>query len=449
MIAPARQAAFRILLHIATTDAHSDELLRGGAVDALSSQDRNLTTTLVLGTLRWQLALDEEIRRLLARPDIRLSPEPATALRMGAYQLLYLDRVPAHAVIHDSVELVKLGPERGAAGLVNVILRRIGRGSERRLQIAASALLAHPAWMVERWARRYGPAIAERICWWDQEPAVTTLRVEPNADVTGLETEPGAFLACARRVVRGDAGRSATVRAGQVRMQDEASQLVAEIAAADWPSVRGGPAQNDSLRVLDTCAAPGGKTAILLQRLPKALVTAVDVSRKRLESVRKLAGHERLNLEAADAAKLDLRPEWDRILCDVPCSGTGTLARNPEIRLRLAEDDLERQQIRQVAILRAALRGLAPAGRLVYSTCSLEPEENEDVIAAVLREVPEFRVVPVSRILDDLTMRSVITADGRDRLRSAVEGDFLRTIPGVHPCDGFFAAVLERVQQAS
>lgn len=432
MIAPARQAAYRILLQVATTDAHSDDLLRSPAVDALSPQDRNLTTTLVLGTLRWQLALDAPIRGLLARPDAKLSPEASTALRMGAYQLLHLDRVPPHAVINDSVELIKRGPERSAAGMVNAILRNIARSGAQK----SSPSAAHPAWMVERWTRHYGPEAAEAICRWDQEPAPITLRAAPNADLPNLETEPGTFLTSARRLLCGDA--AAAVRAGRARIQDEASQLVAEIAAAPIA------AEARVAKVLDTCAAPGGKTAILLERLPQAQITAVDVSRKRLDAMQKLLGPlgDRLAWEAADAAALNLRPEWNRILCDVPCSGTGTMARNPEIRLRLAETDLQRQQARQIAILRAALAGLAPGGRLIYSTCSLEPEENEDVVAAVLRTVPGFRIVSVAPILDELAASGALTAEGRERLRSDV--DFLRTIPGIHPCDGFFAAILER-----
>jgi 16S rRNA (cytosine967-C5)-methyltransferase len=448
MIAPARQAAYQILFEIETTDAHSDELLRGREVDALSVQDRNLTTVLVLGTLRWQLALDTQIRDLLARPKTNLSPEAATALRMGAYQLLYLDRVPAHAAIHDSVELVKHGRERGASGMVNAVLRKVGRTAEHKPQSSSAAALAHPAWMVERWARRYGQAVAERICSWDQEPAGAALRVaDPDTGFADLDTEPGAFLTCARRVVRGDPGRSAAIRAGQARIQDEASQLVAEIAAA----VKHLRLDGQPPRVLDTCAAPGGKTAILLERLPRAQVTAVDVSPRRIDSMRKLLGpaSDRLTFEAADAAKLQLRPEWDRILCDVPCSGTGTMARNPEIRLRLEEADLRRQQARQSEILHAALPGLAAGGRLIYSTCSLEPEENEDVIAAALRWAPGFHVISVAKILDDLAANGVLMPDARGRLRSAAAGNFLRTLPGVHPCDGFFAAVLERRQQTS
>src|ERR1700723_579251 len=157
MIAPARHFSYRILQQIATSDAHSDELLRMPEVDALSAQDRNLTTTLVVGTLRWQLALDARIQALLARPNAKLSIEAATALRMGAYQLVHLDRVPAHAVINDSVELVKQSPQSGAAGMVNAVLRKIAAQGKFQPPAALrsakqiAAAWAHPEWMVERW----------------------------------------------------------------------------------------------------------------------------------------------------------------------------------------------------------------------------------------------------------------------------------------------------------
>ncbi len=443
MIAPARRIAYRILFHVATTDAHSDDLLRSAEVDALSAQDRALATTLVLGTLRWQLALDAQVQALLARPEARLSAEAAVALQMGAYQLLHLDRVPAHAVIHDAVELVKEGKERGAAGMVNAVLRRVGRpggGDSRGIDPAVGA---HRAWMVQRWVRRYGVEAAEAICRWDQEPAAATLRVMQGFEPADLETEAGYFLTSARRVIRGDAaGSSASVR--RFRVQDEASQLVAEVAAG---------AVEGAVRVLDLCAAPGGKTAVLAERLPQAEITAVDISRKRLESMVLAAragrfatgGENRLDFLLADATKMELKPEWDLILCDVPCSGTGTMARNPEIRVRVTEADLARQHARQAAILRAGLRGLKAGGRLVYSTCSLEPEENEEVVAEVLRAADGFEVAPIAPMLDQITKSGVVTAQGRARLGSAIERSFLRTIPGMQPCDGFFAAVVERI----
>lgn len=444
MIAAARSVAFRILLRVTTTDAHSDELLHSPEVDALSAADRNLTTTLVLGTLRWQLALDAQIRPLLSRPRMKLAAETATTLRMGAYQLLHLERVPAHAIIHDAVELVKSGKERGAAGMVNAVLRKIAAeprwtapGPLASVQEIAT-VWSHPEWMVQRWSRRYGSKAAEAICRWDQAPAGVTLRLKSGeASLAGLEVAPGVFLNKARRLLRGDPGPA--LRSGKVRILDEASQLVAEIAAAARPEAE---------RVLDTCAAPGGKTAILAERLPGSRITAVDVSRQRAaEMERMLAAPLRntIRVEVADAAQLQLKPEYDVILCDVPCSGTGTMARNPEIRARIEPTELKRQQARQIAILRAALKGLMSGGRLVYSTCSLEPEENEAVIDAILRGAGSMRVVPVAEILDQLAGSGVLTESGRELLRSATDGMALRTIPGVHPCDGFYAAILEPI----
>lgn len=445
MIAPARLVSWRILVRMDTTEAHADDLLRTPEVDKLSTQDRNLTTTLVLGALRWQLALDARIRPLLARPEATLSPEVSAALRIGAYQLLWLDRVPVHAVLHDSVELVKQSKERGAAGMVNAVLRKVA--SQERATVAMraasaqeiAAAWAHPAWMVKRWAETYGLPAAEAICRWNQTPPPVAIRIaEDAADLSVPEVEPGALLSCARRVVRGDVGRSEAQRAHQIRIQDEGSQLVAEIAASVAPGAKS---------VLDACAAPGGKTSILAERLPAAKITAVDVSRKRLESMRKVIPGEvyaRLRFQVADAAALRLEPENHLILCDVPCSGTGTIARNPEIRFRVDEAEMARQHDRQVAILQNALAGLAPEGRLIYSTCSLESEENEAVVEEVLRNLSGFQVLPIEPALDDLAARGILTAAGREVLGSATSDSFLRTIPGRHPCDGFFAAILAR-----
>ena len=444
MIAPARRVASGILFRIGTKGAHSDDLLRSREVDALSAQDRNLTTTIVLGTLRWQLSLDAQIRPLLARPNTKLTPEIAVALRMAAYQLQHLERVPAHAVINDAVEIVKQGRERGAAGMVNAVLRKIA--AQPRWQAPGSLTLpkdiaaawAHPEWLVERWAQRYGVEAAESICRWDQEPAGITLRLGPESEpsLSSLDLEPGAFLARARRLVHGDL--RAGVQSGHMRIQDEASQLVAEIAAAAAPGAE---------HVLDTCAAPGGKTVILAERLPASEIIAVDASLRRLEVMQRTLPppfRQKIRFEPADAAKLHLQPTRGLILCDVPCSGTGTLARNPEIRLHLEPAELKRQQARQIAILRAALPGLALGGRLVYSTCSLEPEENEAVVDEVLSSTAGIRLIPVAGLLDTLLATGVLTPSGRELLCSATDGPYLRTIPGVHPCDGFFAAVLER-----
>jgi 16S rRNA (cytosine967-C5)-methyltransferase len=440
MIARARAAAFEILLKITTTDAHSDDLLRSPEVDALSAQDRGLTTTLVLGTLRWQLKLDARIRPLLTRPEGKLPPAVETALRLGAYQLLYLDRIPAHAAIGESVELAKRAGERYAAGLVNAVLRKVGlapSASESGESIAEE--YAHPAWMVERWMHAYGREAVRALCAFDQEPAGTCVRLlHPEAEAVlneaGVELERGEFLTAARRVVRGDVVRTEAFRRGWARIQDEGSQLVAELAG-------------HGRRILDTCAAPGGKTAILAERNPDAQIVASDISERRLDAMRKLLVPlgQRVQFEIRDATVTRLQPEYDLILCDVPCTGTGTIARNPEIRFRVNEDAIARQHDRQVQILSAALNGVASGGRLLYSTCSLEAEENEAVVTECVAKQSVFRLDSLEEDVKRLAREGFISENGSALLRQhAIRDGFLRTLPGTMQCDGFFTALLVR-----
>jgi 16S rRNA (cytosine967-C5)-methyltransferase len=440
MIAPARAAAFHILLDVARTDAHSDELLRSPEVDSLAMQDRALTTTLVLGTLRWQLALDAQVRTLLARPEARLAPAVETALRLGAFQLLHLDRIPAHAAIGESVELAKQAGETFAAGMVNAVLRKIARLPRASTATGPIAdIYAHPRWMVDRWIRAYGRDTARAICAFDQEPAVVSVRlVDPSAEQSladeGVELEPGEFLTAARRVKAGDVVRSAAFRSGRVRIQEEGSQLVAELAG-------------HGSRILDTCAAPGGKTAILAERNPEAKITAWDISKRRLDAMRRqfATAGERVRFEVRDATASALNPEYDLILCDVPCTGTGTIGRNPEIRFRVNEDEIARQHARQVKILSHALDGLAPGGRLLYSTCSLEPEENEAVVQECLEHRSEFSSVSLEGEVERMQRDGAVIETAATRLREhALQDGFLRTIPGVNTCDGFYAALLTR-----
>ncbi len=437
-VAPARRVAFGLLQRVAEGVAHSDELLRSREVNALSAQDRNLTTTLVMGALRWQMALDGVVRPLLARPDQQLGEPVLAALRLGAFQLLHLDRVPAHAVLNDSVELVKQSNERGAAGMVNAVLRKVAAMPKGTGQDAAAA---HPARMVDRWRKFYGEEATQAICNYDQRASAVVLRVEDpfvtqELEIEGVECAPGQLLADAVRVARGDVTRADTFRQGRARMQDEGSQLVAEIAAAAMP---------EAALVLDACAAPGGKTAIVAERLGKAKITAMDVSPRRLAAMRRNlkrhAGH--VDFVEGDATALKGEAAYDLILCDAPCSGTGTMARNPEIRWRVDEAELLRQQARHKAILKAAAGVLRPGGRVVYSTCSLEPEENEDVARSVAADTG-LRLVAVGEMIDRMSSAGLFAAGGEEIVRGAVTDGFLRTLPGVQPCDGFFVAVLER-----
>ena len=400
-ISPARTAAFAILERVATSSAHSDDLLHGPGMSALSQADRNLATTLVLGVLRWQIALDALVQPLLQRPD-PLPVPVAIAIRMGAFQLLHLDRIPAHAALSESVELARAAGHGHAAGMVNAILRKITRLPPARQPLvetthALAQRLAHPLWLVERWQRHYGRGDTIAICTADQQEP-------PRGSLFGDDL---AF------------------------QMDDGSRLVAELAAAAQPQAR---------RIWDCCAAPGGKTMVLTQRHPEAELLASDVNPRRLQHLaeRLKVGAPKARTMLADATQLpDSEGFFDLILCDVPCSGTGTLGRNPEIKERLQPAELGRQAVRQREILAAALGRLAPGGRLVYSTCSLEPEENEEVAVAVLASAPN-EIVQAS--LEPVLERA-IPGSGAELLRNGC----LRTLPGVgFSGDGFFAALFER-----
>ena len=452
-VSPARRAAFDVLMAMERGRGHADELLRAKTVSALSDVDRNLATALVLGVLRWQLLLDEQIRPLLKRPGARLDAEVRIALRMGAFQLAFLDRVPAHAAIDESVELAKRAGHRFAAGMVNAVLRSVARGAAARGSEGCGVLkqglvAAYPVWMVERWELFFGVAAAFAICKHGQQPPRLALRLadaraEEELAAAGVRIEPGTMLTAARIVADGDLTPTAAFRSGRVRVQDEGSQLIGEIAACV-----GEMSGRSAAKILDCCAAPGGKTIILAERNPEARIVACEASRQRLAELRKrLAGWAgRVECRHADAAALNEKAEFDVALVDAPCSGTGTLGRNPEIRHRLRLEDLPRQAERQRSILRAALRAVHPGGRVVYSTCSLEPEENEQVVAATLAENADARQHSLMPSIDALLSRGVLTADGADRLRNCVTTEgALRLLPGALQTDGFFVALIERL----
>ena len=437
-ISPARTAAYDILLRVERQDAYAAELLHSERLEPLGPADRALATEIVMGVLRWRSRLDDDIARTAARPLDKLDLEVLTTLRMAAYQLRYLDRIPAHAAIHDSVELVKRARKRSAAPFANAVLRKLvvtpAESSEpsELTPLALAREFAHPQWLVERWTREFGIGRAQAICGYNQRIAATAIRIDDAAIEAelrdeGVELSPGALVAGARIVVAGDITHTRSFREGRVFLQDEGSQLVALLVGT-------------GARLLDCCAAPGGKTAALAARNPTAQIVAAEIHAHRAELLRRRVRAANVQVINADALALTGAGEFDRVLADVPCSGTGTLARNPEIKWRLKPEDLADLHQRQMAILRAALRQLAPGGRAVYSTCSLEREECEAVVEEVLRERTEYTLLNCREELEDLRAAGELSWPDIDSL---VSGQFLRTIPGVHPCDGFFAAVLE------
>jgi len=451
-VSPARSIAFEILLRVEREDSYATELLH--SVVKLSSRDHGLATELVMGVLRWQSLLDQGLAIASSQKIARLDDEVRTALRLGLYQLQFLSRVPARAAIFESVELVKAARKRSAASFVNAVLRAISKTlpedalasiktAPDLITLAQNA--AHPTWLVERWIQRYGLETARTICIHDQtvpdtavvihdidvhDVAVHDADAEAGLAAAGVQLAPGALLRSARRVLAGDVAAMPAYKAGRMFIQDEASQLVALLV---------GRGEN----LLDCCAAPGGKTASLAWRNPHAKIVATELHPHRARLLRNLHPLTNVQVVVADARRLPFSSpgRFDRVLADVPCSGTGTLARNPEIKWRLKADDLYDLHLRQVAILKSALAHLAVGGRLVYSTCSLEREENEAVVEAALDGAKQFKVIDLNREMERLRLGNELCWKDIDSL---LTGPYLRTIPGVHPCGGFFAAMIER-----
>ncbi len=430
---PARQAAFTILLRVERESAWAVELLHSSLLDGLSAIDRNLTHEIVMGVLRWQSLLDASFAALVAKPLKKLDFEVLIALRMGAYQLAFLDRIPGHAIVHETVELVKQSRKRSAAGLVNAVMRKL---EPRRAALISAGDYAHPLWLVEKWTSAFGLEKTEKICRYDQQIPATVIRIsgQPDEDqlrAEGIQLAPGALMKNARVITAGDVTRSQLFRSGRVAIQDEGSQLVAALVG-------------EGKHILDCCAAPGGKTAALATALPEAEIFAAELHPHRSRLLRQMAPQPNVHVFTANALQLPFGADFDRVLADVPCTGAGTIARNPEIKWRLKPEDLPDLQARQIAILNAALKHVAPGGRLVYSTCSLAVEEDEQVIETALKANPDFEIIPVRQELLRLKNSGELIWPDIDGL---IRNNFLRTFPGVHPCDGFFAAVLQRTRK--
>jgi 16S rRNA (cytosine967-C5)-methyltransferase len=443
-VSPARAAAFEILLRVERENSYASELLHSVRLAQLSSRDHGLATELVMGVLRWQSLLDRRLATASSQKLDRLDGEVLTALRLGVYQLQFLSRVPARAAIFESVELVKAARKRSAASFVNAVLRKMAAssagdafakisGSTDAITLAQSA--AHPEWVLDRWIGQYGIAVTRKICGHDQKVSDTAIYIHNNGSQTdlaaaGVRLAPGRLLSAARSVVSGDVTATRAYQEGRVSIQDEASQLIALLVG-----------QGDV--ILDCCAAPGSKTALLARRNPGTRVLAMELHPHRARLLQSLNRLPNVQVVAADARHFPFSRAFHRILADVPCSGTGTLARNPEIKWRLKVEDLHDLQARQIAILQSALKQLAVGGRLVYSTCSLEPEENEVVVEAVLRDAAQFKAIDCRGDLEQLRQSGELSS-ALD-ISSLLSGPYLRTIPGVHPCDGFFAAMIERI----
>ena len=431
-ISPARITAYEVLLRVETRDSYAAELLHSNLLDSLSSADRGLATELVMGVLRWQQRLDQAVEAAAGKSIAKFDVEVKLALRLGAYQLLHLDRIPPRAAVNESVELVKQHGKRSAAALTNAVLRKFSKSPldpSRHKQPGGDLATgySHPAWLVERWTKIYGEEVGRAICEYNQKCPQTTIRatspaVTEELSRAGISLEPSALITHAWHVTAGEVRETRAYRERRLAIQDEASQLVALLAQGK--------------EILDCCAAPGGKSAIAPERNPSALVISMDLHLHRVRLMRSPTGLDAVL--AADARQLPFNRQFDCIIADLPCTGTGTLARNPEIKWRLKPDDLPRLGQLQLEIL-SSVANLAKT--IVYSTCSLEPEEGEEVLSRFLAEHPAFSLIPVQTRLQQLSQEGLIRADA---VSTIVKGDFLRTVPGIQSCDGFFGAILEQ-----
>jgi 16S rRNA (cytosine967-C5)-methyltransferase len=453
-VSAARRIAFEILRRVESEGAYASDLLHAEVGANVKPEDAALATEIVLGVLRWRRQLDYLLDRRLKKSVERLDLAVALALRIGIYQLRFLDRVPARAVVNESVELVKQARKTSAATLVNAVLRRTadeakvaadklitsGGSAAERLAI----LHAHPTWMVERWLARFGGSGTAALLDANNKTPRLSCAIHDVArrdeifaalKQAGLRIESGVLLQSAFAVSGGSPARTEAFRAGEISIQDEASQIIPlllDVQAGD--------------QVLDLCAAPGGKTPPLVRGAGKGgMVVAGERHAHRLRAMREQ--FRRLNLPhvrlvEVDAEKaLPFAARFDRILVDAPCSGTGTLARHPEIRWRLEPERLVEFQKLQVSLLTNAIEMLRPGGRLVYSTCSMEPEENEKVVAEVLKNTTGVLLVAGLAAAESLNGRMV---EGFEASSLFGSDGYFRTSPEVQRADGFFAAILEK-----
>ena len=441
-ISPARRAAFDILHQVAEQQAYASVRVAALSESDLSREDRALAQEIILGVLRWQLALDHFIERYSERSIDRLDLRVLIALRMGLYQLRYLDRVPQSAAVNESVNLVKRARVTSAAGLVNAVLRKAARNSDDQVSQSisdpleqASIELSHPKWMLERWRATLGENDTKQLALANNTPPTTAFRVNPlraTVEQVLADLKQEGVITRESRIAQGgfvvESGHGSPVaraaQQGLIYIQDEASQLVSLLLE---------PRSGE--RVLDLCAAPGSKSShIAALAGDKAWVLACDRHHHRLTTLLTTCSRlgvrsiEAIVMDAAGALPLVLGSEFDKVLVDAPCSGTGTLRGNPEIKWRLLAGDLPRLAELQLRLLEQGASAVATGGRLVYSTCSIEAEENEEVINRFLERVTAFKVI------EPKAPQSLITADG-----------YVRTFPHRGGTDGFFAAVLERV----
>jgi len=445
----ARQAAFDVLGRVFGGKAYADIILQK-ELPGLAPEDRPLATEMVYGILRWQIRIDFVINQFSSIKTKKLEHRVLDSLRIGAYQLLFLSGVPSSAAVNESVNLIKsYGAKK--AGFVNAVLRRIDREREgivfpdrnNEPQRHISVVYSHPDWMVRRWTARYGLDAAASLCNANQSRPGKTIRANTtiisrdnlikDLEEAGFKLRKTVFSPDGIEVMEAPASKPLTPADPRFYIQDEASQLIARLVC---------PEPFDT--ILDACAAPGGKSTHMASLMENSgTILAMDKYPGRLKSLMDAA--ERCDARIIKALAADAtRPlpfkefasgkGFDAILLDAPCSGLGVLGRSPDIKLKRKEADIAALSITQKALINNLSSYVRKGGRMVYSVCTLEPEETDDVINAFLKAHPDFSLENAAASLP-LACKPLVDEYG-----------FLRTMPHLHNMSGFFAARIKRAE---
>lgn len=430
----ARQTAFEILNRIQRDNSYSN-LALDSALDRadIDIKDKRFVSALVYGVTERRITIDYNLSLYLSQPLKKLKPEALTSLRIGAYQILFLDKVPDSAAVNESVKLVKKNGAAFASGLVNAVLHKIAKNGIKT-DGSMSVRYSAPEWLCKMWSDSYGRTNAEKILessFGSVETVIKVNTLKTNSDELikrlaeeGFECVKNESVENALTVKNGGAiHKTDAYRKGLFHVQDTASQFCCKALGA---------ADDDT--VIDICAAPGGKSFTIAENMNNTgKIISCDIYKQRLKLIKD--GAERLGLTDIVAAENDGSafnpnfPQADRILCDVPCSGLGVIRKKPEIRFKKSEE-VDKLKDLQYSILCVSSQYLKVGGTLVYSTCSLNPDENEKIIGKFLAEHDDFESV---RVLPELK-------------RYGDDTDYITLMPHIHGCDGFFISCVKRVK---
>ncbi len=431
-----RDAALTILLAVDKSQAYSNLLLHQTIEKyKIDAKDRGLLTELTYGTLQHKLTLDYYLEPFIkGKVDIWVR----WLLRLSLYQMHYLSKIPAHAAVNEAVEIAKRRGHKGIASLVNGVLRSILREGVRSLDEIENELerlavaTSHPQWLVERWVESYGFEKTREMLEENNIPPAQTVRVNvtkatveqvlTTLEREGVKAKRSDYVPECIYILSGQAARTGAFRNGLITIQDESSMLPATVLNP-----------RPGMKVLDMCAAPGGKTTHMAEKMNnEGSILATDLHPKKLDLIEENTA--RLGLTIVQTAPIDGRQateylkagDYDAILVDAPCSGLGVMRRKPDIKYTKREEDLQSLQTIQLNILKNAVQLLKVGGKLVYSTCTVDKEENEGTVKAFLANHPEMEAVALENLPEQLMTKQ---QDG-----------MLQVFPQDIGSDGFFVA---------